>query len=167
MYLLQHPPWIGEDAGVAMRRLRKIGARNGKRITVGDTAANNGKRITTKAAVADGRIGKIMGGKIMGGKMMGGKLGGKIMGGKVGQATKKLQHTVLPKMLSKKLSNLLQVVLVMVRMIRSRGREQGSSFLAKRLLLGWLWLRLLLAASCVWKDLWLHGPTTNAPQSRM
>ena len=89
LYLLQHPPWIGEDAGIAMRRLRKIGARNGKRITVGDTAANNGKRITTKAAVADGRIGKIMGGKMIGGKVMGGKvMGGKMMGGEIGpQAT--------------------------------------------------------------------------------
>ena len=68
-----------------MRRPRKIGARNGKRITVGDTAANNGKRITTKAAVADGRIGKIMGGKMIGGKVMGGKvMGGKMMGGEVG-----------------------------------------------------------------------------------
>ena len=77
-----------------MRRLRKIGARNGKRITVGDTAANNGKRITTKAAVADGRIGKIMGGKMIGGKVMGGKvMGGKMMGGDIGPTGDLLMRT--------------------------------------------------------------------------
>ena len=40
-------------------------------------------------------------------------MGGKMMGGKVGQATKKLQETML--------SSLLKVVLLMVRSFRSRG----------------------------------------------
>ena len=80
-------------------------------MTVGDT--------TREAAVADGMIGIIRKATIAGG--MGGKpgmgvkpgMGGKMMGGKVGQATKKLQETML--------SNLLKVVLLMVRSFGNRG----------------------------------------------
>ena len=80
-------------------------------MTVGDT--------TREAAVADGMIGNIRKATIAG--RMGGEAGmgvkpgmdGKMMGGKVGQATKKLQETML--------SNLLKVVDLIVRSFRNRG----------------------------------------------